>query len=96
MHSVHTLHFLDNIILYLTFALEKKIVMERLMKIFEGLKMTIVSGVVLLLSLILLLSGIKVVFDPAWLTIIISGLPLLYHSSTRLIVQHWLSSAMVI
>ncbi len=96
MHSVHTLHFLDNIILYLTFALEKKIVMERLMKIFEGLKMTIVSGVVLLLSLILLLSGIKVVFDPAWLTIIISGLPLLYHAITRLIFQHWLSSAMLI
>ncbi len=75
---------------------KKKIVMERLMKFFEGLRMTIVSGVALAVSLTLLLLKVHVVFDPAWITVVISGLPLLYLAIARLIFQRWISSALLI
>ncbi|MCD8210052.1 MAG: cation-translocating P-type ATPase [Prevotella sp.] len=66
------------------------------MKLFESLKMTILSGIALFISLIFLLFDIKVKFDPAWITIIISGLPLLYLAIVRLIFQRWISSALLI
>ncbi len=66
------------------------------MKFFEGLRMTIVSGVALAVSLTLLLLKVHVVFDPAWITVVISGLPLLYLAITRLISQRWISSALLI
>ncbi len=58
--------------------------------------MTIVSGVALAVSLTLLLLKIRVAFDPAWITVVISGLPLLYLAITRLIFQRWISSALLI
>ncbi len=66
------------------------------MKHLESLKMTILSGIALLISLIFLLSDIKVKFDPAWITVIISGLPLLYLAIVRLIFQRWISSDLLI
>ncbi len=66
------------------------------MKHLESLKMTILSGIALVISLIFLLSDIKVKFDPAWITVIISGLPLLYLAIVRLIFQRWISSALLI
>lgn len=36
------------------------------------------------------------VFDPAWLTVFISGYPLLYLAITRLVYQKWISSALLI
>ncbi|MCD7714389.1 MAG: cation-translocating P-type ATPase, partial [Prevotella sp.] len=62
----------------------------------EGLRMTIVSGIALAISLVLLLMDIHVAVDPAWLTVIISGVPLLYLAVTRLIFQRWISSALLI
>lgn len=58
--------------------------------------MTIVGGVALAISLILMLSGIKVMVDPAWITVVICGIPLLYLAVTRLIFQRWVSSALLI
>lgn len=69
---------------------------EQLMHFFEGLKMTIVGGVFLLFSLIILLLNIQVPVDPAWVTIVICGLPLLYLALERLVRQHWVSSALLI
>ncbi len=66
------------------------------MEYLESLKMTILSGIALLISLIFLLSDIKVKFDPAWITVIISGLPLLYLAIVRLIFQRWISSDLLI
>jgi cation transport ATPase len=34
--------------------------------------------------------------DPAWITVVISGLPLLYLAITRLVFQKWISSALLI
>ncbi len=70
--------------------------MKRIIKFLESLKMTIVGGVALVISLILWLADINVKFDPAWITVVISGLPLLYSAITRLIFQRWISSALLI
>lgn len=58
--------------------------------------MTIVGGVFLAASLVIMLTGIKVPVDPAWVTVIICGFPLLYLAITRLIFQRWVSSALLI
>lgn len=64
--------------------------------LFAGLKMTVASGVFLIISLALLLTGKKFPIDPAWVTVIISGLPLVYLAITRLIFEKWISSALLI
>jgi len=71
---------------------------ENIMRVLEGLKMTIVGGVFLLISLIFVLTGTPVPYnlDPAWVTIIICGIPLVYLALTRLIYEHWVSSALLI
>lgn len=61
-----------------------------------GLKMTVVSGVFLVISLVLILTGNKLPLDPVWVTVIISGFPLVYLAITRLIYQRWISSALLI
>ena len=63
---------------------------------FAGLKMTIVSGVFLAASLVLMLLHIEVPVDPAWVTVILSGYPLLYLAITRLVYQKWVSSCLLI
>jgi heavy metal translocating P-type ATPase len=63
---------------------------------FSAWKMTIVSGIFLLISLILMLMGKKIPLDPAWVTVIISGYPLLYLAITRLVYEKWISSALLI
>ena len=70
----------------------------KIMGILEGLKMTIVGGIFLLFSLILVLTGtsVPVYLDPAWVTIIICGIPLVYLALSRLIYEHWVSSALLI
>ncbi|MCD8202561.1 MAG: cation-translocating P-type ATPase [Prevotella sp.] len=70
--------------------------MERMIKFLESLKMTIVGGIALVISLILLLTHTEVKVDPAWITVVISGLPLVYLALTRLIFQRWISSALLI
>ncbi len=70
--------------------------MERLIKFLESLRMTIVGGVALLASLTLWLTGVEVRVDPAWLTVFICGLPLLWLAVTRLLFQRWVSSALLI
>lgn len=68
----------------------------------NGVKMTIVSGIFLALSFALLITknfvelNISPFLDPAWVTIIISGYPLLYLAISRLFKQKWVSSALLI
>lgn len=53
--------------------------------------MTIVGGVFLLASLILMLRGDVAPFDPAWVTVLICGLPLLYLAIFRIIFNKGIS-----
>lgn len=70
--------------------------LKRISDFLAGLKMTIVSGVFLAISLVLMLTDIEFPIDPAWVTVIISGLPLVYLAITRLIFEKWISSALLI
>lgn len=62
----------------------------------SGVKMTVISGLFLFWSLLTVLTKRTVFLDPAWVTLVISGYPLLYSALTRLIQQRWLSSAFLI
>lgn len=70
--------------------------LKRLSDFLSDWKMTVVSGVFLAASLVLLLTGAKLAVDPAWVTVLISGYPLLYLAISRLIRQRWISSALLI
>lgn len=70
--------------------------MKKISDFLAGLPMTIVGGIFLVISLVLLLTDTKIAFDPAWVTVAICGLPLLYLAITRLIFQKWISSALLI
>ena len=59
--------------------------MEKICDLFESVKMTVVSGVFLVLSLFLSIYKINLIVDPAWITVIISGVPILYSAIRKLI-----------
>ncbi|AMD17250.1 cation transporter [Methanobrevibacter sp. YE315] len=63
-----------------------------------GLKMTIISGIFLLIAVIFMIFGIEtpIYLNPAWGTVIISGIPMLLLAMTRLIREKWISSALLI
>ena len=63
-----------------------------------GLKMTILSGIFLLIAVIFMILGIDtpIYLNPAWGTVIISGIPMLLLAMTRLIREKWISSALLI
>lgn len=60
--------------------------------------MTIIAGIFLLISAIFMILNIQIpiYLNPAWICIIISGLPLIYLAVTRLIYEKWVSSALLI
>lgn len=64
--------------------------------LFNSIPMTIAAAVFLGTSLILLLTGTDFPVDPAWVTVVICGFPLLCLAITRLIFQKWISSALLI
>lgn len=70
--------------------------LKKISDLFAGLTMTIISGAFLVLSLILLLTGKEVPLNPAWITILLSGYPLVYLAVTRLVYEKWISSALLI
>lgn len=58
---------------------------KKIKSILTSVPLTAVSGVFLILSLILPKCDINSPIDPAWITVLISGLPLLYLAISRLI-----------
>lgn len=59
--------------------------MKKLTDFLAGLPMTAVGGAFLILSFVLTKIGIDMPVDPAWITVIISGVPLLYLAVWRII-----------
>lgn len=53
--------------------------------ILAGITATLVGGVFLILSFILSKTGVNLPIDPAWVTVVISGIPLLYLAVWRVI-----------
>ncbi|MSS08096.1 cation-translocating P-type ATPase [Clostridium sp. WB02_MRS01] len=70
--------------------------LKKISDLFAGPAMTIVSGGFLVLSLMFLLTGKGFLFNPAWITIALSGYPLTYLAITRLVYEKWISSALLI
>lgn len=61
-----------------------------------GTRMTLISGAFLAVSLVILLGNFSVPVDPAWATVFISGLPLVYLAVSRVIFERRITSALLI
>lgn len=59
--------------------------LEKLREILEGLPATLIGGVFLLCSYLLPKFGVELPVDPAWVTVVVSGLPLLLEAIERTI-----------
>lgn len=59
--------------------------LKKINDVLASLPMTIIGGVFLLISFVLPNTSITLPVDPAWVTIIISGIPLLYLAVWRVI-----------
>lgn len=59
--------------------------LKKLNDFLSGIPMTVASGIFLLMSFVLPKLGINLPIDPAWVTVIISGIPLLYLAVWRVI-----------
>lgn len=65
--------------------------MKKVFELFSGIKLTVVAGIFLAASLILLLTDTEFPLDPAWITVLICGFPLLYLSIWRIIYNKGMS-----
>lgn len=67
--------------------------MKKAIEFLEGIPMTVVSGIFLVISFILskLVNEIPEFLDPAWISILISGLPILYSAVRKLICNKGIS-----
>ena len=65
--------------------------LNRINDFLAGLPMTIVGGVFLVMSFVFSGTGIELPIDPAWVTVIICGIPLLYLSVRRVIYNKGIS-----
>lgn len=70
--------------------------LAKLDKLFSSVKMVTISGVFLAISLVMMLNELKVTVDPAWVTVIISGFPLIYIAFTALFKEKRITSALLI
>lgn len=59
--------------------------LKRINDVLAGLPMTIIGGVLLVFSFVLPRVGVSLPIDPAWGTVVISGIPLLYLAVWRII-----------
>ena len=59
--------------------------LEEIFETFESVRMTILSGVSLLISFALTMTEIFIPIDPAWIAVIICGSPIVYSAIKRLI-----------
>lgn len=66
-------------------TVQSEITMKKLNDFLSGIPMTIVSGVFLIVSLLMSINGINSIINPAWISVIISGIPLLYLAIWRII-----------
>lgn len=59
--------------------------LKKLNALLSGVPMTMIGGVFLLMSFVLPKAGVRLPLDPAWISIMISGIPLLYLAVWRVI-----------
>jgi heavy metal translocating P-type ATPase len=69
---------------------------KRLLKSLSTLPMIIVSGVFLAISLVLMLTGVRLPIDPAYVSILISGIPIAVAAIKGLFIGRKITSALLI
>lgn len=69
---------------------------KEVIEFLSGVKMTIISAVFLLISLGCILYNVTPFFNPAWLTVLISGIPIVYKAFNKLIFCRCISSPLLI
>lgn len=75
---------------------ERMKIMKKIMNFLSGVPMTITAGICLALSITFIVTDFQFPFDPAWIAIILSGIPMLYLALIRLFYEKWISSALLI
>lgn len=70
--------------------------MSQFIELLSSLKATILSGIFLSVSLVFYLMEKSITFDPAWASIFISGLPIVYAAVTKLFFQKRITSSLLI
>ncbi len=63
----------------------ERIMIKKIYKILAGVPATVVSAVFLLLHFIVPLLGVRGIPDPAWVAVIVSGLPIVYQAIERVL-----------
>lgn len=61
------------------------VMLKKINDLLAGMPMTVIGGIFLVLSFVLPRAGVNLPVDPAWVTVIISGIPLLYLAVWRII-----------
>ena len=70
--------------------------MEKAEEFLSSIPMTILGGIFLGISLVCMLMGIELPVNPAWVPIIISGIPILYGALTALFCEKTISSELLV
>lgn len=70
--------------------------MEKICCFLSGIKMTIISMVFLLVSAVLMVLKINLSFDLAWITILISGIPIFYWGFKRFLFKKKMTASLLI
>lgn len=70
--------------------------MEKTEEFLSSIPMTIIGGIFLGISLVCMLMGIELPVNPAWVPIIISGIPILYGALTALFCEKTISSELLV
>jgi len=70
--------------------------LEKAEEFLSSIPMTIIGGIFLGISLVCMLMGIELPVNPAWVPIIISGIPILYGALTALFCEKTISSELLV
>lgn len=70
--------------------------MEKAEEFLSSIPMTIIGGIFLGISFVCMLMGIELPVNPAWVPIIISGIPILYGALTALFCEKTISSELLV
>lgn len=70
--------------------------MEKAEEFLSSIPMTIIGGIFLGISLVCMIMGIELPVNPAWVPIIISGIPILYGALTALFCEKTISSELLV
>ena len=70
--------------------------MEKTVELLSGLKMTVAGGIFLAASLVCMLAKVELPINPAWITVAICGIPIVFKAFKQIIFRRKISSPMLI